>query len=180
MLTIPPLIMVVPVKRSEITTFFKRYGPMVYRRAFQILGHSGDAEEAMQEVFIRALKGIEAFDGRSQVSTWLYRITTNFCLNTLRNRKRRQELFEEQVSCQLPSSQRAKNHEESLLVRRLMQDAPDPQWATAAAYIYMDGMTHHEASKALGVSRRTIGNLLDRFHAWAAAQLAPTEGLPDT
>jgi RNA polymerase sigma-70 factor (ECF subfamily) len=180
MITIPPLRMAVRVKKSEITTFFKRYGPMVYRRAFQILGHPGDAEEAMQEVFIRALKGIETFDGRSQVSTWLYRITTNFCLNTLRNRKRRQELFDEQLSGQLPTSQRAKNHEESLMVRRLMQEAPDPQWATAAAYIYMDGMTHQEASKALGVSRRTVGNLLDRFHSWAAEQLTSPKELPDT
>ena len=56
---------------------FMTHGPAVYRRALRLLGNHADAEEAMQEVFIRALRGAIGFDGQSQLSTWLYRITTN-------------------------------------------------------------------------------------------------------
>ena len=159
------------MKRSEIAEFFKRYGPMVYRRARQILGKESDAEEAMQEVFIRALKGAEAFDGRSQISTWLYRITTNYCLNVLRNRKRRRELYEERVSGTLPTAAQARRPEALIVVRRLLEDVPDPAWATAVSYVIMDGMSQEEAAEHLGVSRRTVGNLIDRFTQWAQERL---------
>ena len=160
------------MKRSEIAEFFKRYGPMVYRRARQILGAEAEAEEAMQEVFIRALKGAESFDGRSQISTWLYRITTNYCLNVLRNRKRRRELFEERISGSLPTAAQARQPESLIVVRRLLEDVPDPAWASAVSYVIMDGMSHDEAAGHLGVSRRTVGNLIDRFTQWAQERLA--------
>ena len=56
-----------------IAEFFERYGPMVYRRALNMMGNPADAEEVTQEVFIRALKGLEKFKGESKASTWLYK-----------------------------------------------------------------------------------------------------------
>mgnify|MGYP002039627392 CR=1 FL=1 len=66
-------------------SLFRDYGPLVHRRALRILGNSADAEEATQEIFIRVINGIERFDGRSQLSTWLFQITTNLCLNRIRD-----------------------------------------------------------------------------------------------
>ena len=160
------------MKRAEIAGFFKRYGPMVFRRARQILGHERDAEEALQEVFIRALKGAEKFDGRSQVSTWLYRITTNYCLNILRNKKRRRELYDERVSGSMETFTQPSQPEDVIVVRRLLSEAPEPDWATAVSYVVLDGMSHNEAAELLGVSRRTVGNLIDRFTQWAKTQIA--------
>ena len=152
----------------EVGALFDRYSPMVYRRAMRILGNHEDAEEATNEVFIRALKNSERFEDRSSVSTWLYSITTNYCLNKLRDRKRRQELWEQNVAPQAATST-STNPDKLMLVRRLIRDA-DPQQATAALHVHVDGMSHAEAAKVLGVSRRTIGNLLERFAAWARTQ----------
>jgi RNA polymerase sigma-70 factor (ECF subfamily) len=53
-----------------------------------------------------------------------------------------------------------------VLVRKLLAKA-DPDQARAALCVYVDGMSHAEASEILEVSRRTVGNLLDRFNTWA-------------
>lgn len=151
---------------------FHRHGPAVYRRALRLLGNPADAEEATQEIFIRVLRGAEDFRGQAQVTTWLYRITTNYCLNHLRDQRRRRQLFAEHVAEQDPVGPAAPASPSDLvLLRRLLSEASEEQ-AQVAIYVYLDGMTHDEVAEVLAVSRRTVGNQLARFHAWAERRLA--------
>jgi RNA polymerase sigma-70 factor (TIGR02960 family) len=56
---------------------------------YRILGSVQDAEDLLQETLLAAWRGLERFDGRSSLRTWLYRIATNRCLNALRDKGRR-------------------------------------------------------------------------------------------
>jgi RNA polymerase sigma-70 factor (ECF subfamily) len=155
--------------RGELESIFEKYGPMVFRRAKAILGNEDEAKDATQEVFIRAFLNAERFEHRSHVTTWLYRITTNVCLNWIRDAKRRRELNEEHFGgrewAAMPANDRF------VLARKLLAEAEE-EWALAAIYVHVDGMSHAEAAKLLGVSRRTIGNLLSRFERFAKGYLA--------
>src|SRR5260370_4871724 len=65
-----------------------------YRRELQvhcyrILGSAQDAEDALQETLLAAWQGLDGFQGRASVRTWLYRVATSRCLNALRSARRR-------------------------------------------------------------------------------------------
>jgi RNA polymerase sigma-70 factor (ECF subfamily) len=67
-----------------------RHGRAVYRLACRITGRPEDAEDVVQETFIRAFRQLDAFEARANVSTWLYRIAFNCAIDHLRARPRRQ------------------------------------------------------------------------------------------
>jgi len=74
--------------REAFGRLVKRHQRRVYAAALHILGNHSDADDATQEAFVRAYKGLSTFDGRADFFTWLYRITVNTALNALRSDKR--------------------------------------------------------------------------------------------
>lgn len=54
-----------------------------------MLGSAFEAEDAVQEAMIRGWRGLDRFEGRSALRSWMYRITTNVCLDLLKGRERR-------------------------------------------------------------------------------------------
>jgi RNA polymerase sigma-70 factor (ECF subfamily) len=70
----------------------RRYSPRVFRYAGKFFKQRSLVEEAAQEVFLKAFTELGSYEGRGSMEGWLTRITTNTCLNLLRNSKRRPEL----------------------------------------------------------------------------------------
>ena len=61
----------------------EQYRPAFTGHCYRMLGSVVDAEDAVQESLLRALRGMDRFAERSSMQTWLYRIATNVCLDTL-------------------------------------------------------------------------------------------------
>jgi RNA polymerase sigma-70 factor, ECF subfamily len=73
--------------RIEFARLVEAYSPNIYRLALKMLDNPQDAEDILQETFIKAFRNLDSFNGRSKVSTWLYRIATNEALMLIRRRK---------------------------------------------------------------------------------------------
>jgi RNA polymerase sigma-70 factor (ECF subfamily) len=73
--------------RAEFARMVDAYYGIVYRLAFRMLNNPQDAEDILQETFLKAYRHLKNFDGRSKISTWLYRIATNEALMFLRRKQ---------------------------------------------------------------------------------------------
>ena len=62
----------------------EQHSPQVFRLALRLMQNEADAEDVMQETFLNAFQAIDNFEGRSTISTWLFRITYNAAMNRLR------------------------------------------------------------------------------------------------
>lgn len=73
--------------RAEFARVVETYSPMIYRLGLKMLANQQDAEDMLQETFIKAYRHVGDFDGRSSLSTWIYRIATNEALMALRRKR---------------------------------------------------------------------------------------------
>ena len=121
----------------------------------------------VQEVFLRAVTHGAGFRGESSPLTWLYRISTNLCLNRLRDKK--QQLPIELFAQVLP--ERGAGPERMAQARQAaaaLLDGLDARTQAAVVYRYLDGMTQDEIAEVTGWSRRTLGKKLRAFEERAA------------
>jgi RNA polymerase sigma factor (sigma-70 family) len=158
---------------NEIGRLFQSHGPMVYGRARKLLGSHADAEEATQDIFVKIMTGTDRPSSSRELVLWLSRITTNYCLNIIRDSRRRREIAREKMPF---APDNVSSREPDLLVdaRALLAQATERE-AEAAIYVFIDGMTHKEAAMMLDVSTRTVGNLLARFTAAAQDAAVPAD-----
>lgn len=70
--------------RAEFASLVERYSDLIYRLAIKMLGNEQDAEDVLQETFLKAFRSIGSFQGNAHISTWLYRIATNEALMLIR------------------------------------------------------------------------------------------------
>ncbi len=122
--------------QAALETVFKLHSVKLYNVALRILGEPADTEEVIQDVFWTVYRKAKLFQGNSQLSTWLYRLTVNAALGKIRRRKKSQELDYEEF---LPKFQTDGHH----LVR------PVVDWSDSLDEKYSKQELHELLSKAL-------------------------------
>lgn len=149
---------------------YRVYGPLVLRRARAMLADEQAARDAAHDVFVKVLGSFSEFRNEASPVTWLYRATTNHCLNVLRAKLRRPEVQqqEEHDALALESLSVADRLTLSTVLARVPEHLRE-----IAVYYYLDQMSHEEIAGLMGLSRRTVGNRLVEFHT--AARFAAGE-----
>lgn len=143
----------------DVGELYARHASLVLRRALRFFPRE-EAEEVVHEVFLKVIERIDGFRGDASPSTWLYRLTTNHCLNRLRDRGRRAELWREHGGTLWMRQAGADEQEAATFLRQFWGEL-DPDLVQIGVYYFLDGMTHAEIARVTGVSRRTIGNRLE-------------------
>ncbi|MHB8874852.1 MAG: RNA polymerase sigma factor [Myxococcaceae bacterium] len=149
-----------PSQDAQVKQLYERFGPSIYSRCRRLLRDSVAAEDATQEVFLRVMRHLDRVPKDGTAMAWVSRISTNYCLNVLRDGQRHAEPVEH-----LPE-QGGDDFEQELVTRnwaeRLMGETPDVLRLPAQLY-HLKGMEQAKVAKALGVSRRTVIYRLGEF-----------------
>src|SRR5712675_2302876 len=75
-------------EREAYRVLVERHSAYVYRVAYRMTGNSHDAEEVVQEAFLRAYQKLRQFASRANFGTWVYRITANYAIDRMRQRRK--------------------------------------------------------------------------------------------
>jgi len=145
---------------SAVDQLYRAYGPAVLRRARAILRDEEQAKDVLQEAFIQAIEAGAAFRGDASPMTWMYRITTNLCLNRIRDQGRRSRLLAENPTADVASH--GALPDDRLTLASILRRVPE-HLREIAVYSYVDRMSHDEIAVIVGTSRRTVGNRLEEF-----------------
>lgn len=141
----------------------------VYNLALRMLGNPQDAMDAAQEAFFRAFRALPSFRGDSKFSVWLYRLTSNVCLDILRKRSRAPEisLTDEEAAVMdipdgrfCPQTELEKKELRQSLRRGLLGLAPDFREALVLREI--GGMSYEEIARATGLEPGTVKSRIFR------------------
>ncbi|HET8953852.1 MAG TPA: sigma-70 family RNA polymerase sigma factor [Solirubrobacteraceae bacterium] len=125
-----------PISEDAFRELAEPYRRELQLHCYRILGSVQDAEDMVQETLLAAWRGIDAFEGRASVRSWLYRIATNRCLNGLRARSRRPREV------------------------HVMGDAPEPTrrtepvWLEPYPDVLLEGIPDHAAGPAARLEAR--------------------------
>ena len=151
----------------------------VYNLALRMLGNAEDALDASQEAFFRAYRALASFRGDSKFSVWLYRLTSNVCLDMLRKAGRFQQtsLTGEDEEEELPIPDSRFDPQEALEraeVRRAVQEGLqklDPLFREALVLRDVNGLSYEEIAQALDLEPGTVKSRIFRARRRLAALL---------
>lgn len=148
---------------ANLPTLYARYGLLLERRCARIVG-TADARDAAHDAFLQALAPLAKLDREEERVALLYRISTNVCLNLLRNRQRRGARWLADVSSLRPEAHEAAAQSDARLdVHALLERAGDDTTRSLVLFVLLDGMSQGEAAELLGISRATANSKLMRF-----------------
>jgi RNA polymerase sigma-70 factor (ECF subfamily) len=149
----------------------RRYHPKVYQLCYGMLGAADRADDAAQEAFIKAFTRLSQFRGESAFSTWLYRLTSNHCLDVLRARTRHKtdswdQLLETQgerieALLQAPTPPEGISDELKETIHTLLAELK-PEYRAILTLREMQGLTYEEMARVLDTSLDSVKARLKR------------------
>jgi RNA polymerase sigma-70 factor (ECF subfamily) len=160
--------------RAEFARLVEAYSGVIYRLGMRMLGDPQDAEDVLQETFIKAFRHLGGFDGRSNLSTWLYRIATNEALMMIRRRKHPSVSIDEPVEteteteepvqivdwCCMPETEMMSSEARAYMDKAVDQLSP----TLRAVFLLRDieGLSTEETSQVLDLSEAAVKTRLSR------------------
>ena len=173
--------LLVRCRRKEPGAFeelYRQHAGRLYNLAFRMLGNPTDAEDVLQEIFLLAYRKLDSFKGESALSTWLYRLAMNHCLDQLRSKAAKMGQATESLDDEEgPGMQVARTLPETIVSRldleRAIADLPE---GCRAAFLLHDveGFEHQEIAQILGIATGTSKSQVHKARLKIRTYLART------
>jgi RNA polymerase sigma-70 factor (ECF subfamily) len=183
------LIMTKNGDRRAFNNIVKKYQQPIYNYCYRMLQNRNEAEDAAQEVFLRAYTRLDTYDDRHKFSTWLFSIASHYCIDRLRSRRFQLVSWDDLAPWHLFPGQDAPQPESALLEAeaargvRILLDALPPDYRTVIILKYWYTMSYQEIAQTLETTVSAVKSKLFRARKIMAAQIAAAQAVaarPDT
>ena len=151
--------------QAALAELIRRHQGRLYQVAYRLLQDPLEAEDALQEVFLKVYEHAHRFEPQATVSAWLHRITANHCLNLLR-RRRPQESLDQEGGPNPPDPGASpleilEEHDLNRQLEELLNSLPENQ-RRALVLKRFAGLSYQEIGAELGLSPQAVDGLLKR------------------
>ncbi|AGA56568.1 RNA polymerase sigma factor, sigma-70 family [Thermobacillus composti KWC4] len=158
------------------------YQDKLYHMAFRMLGSRQEAEDVVQEAFLRVYRNLDRYDEGMKFSTWIYRIATNLCIDRLRKRKATYSLDAESTEHEgldgyavIPSDDRTPESEMLLSeTQRIVRQAIDTlpaKYKSVMVLRYLHGLSLQEIGEVLDMPVTTVKTRVHRGREYLRKKL---------
>ncbi|HYL76576.1 MAG TPA: sigma-70 family RNA polymerase sigma factor [Bryobacteraceae bacterium] len=165
----------------------EQHSRAIFRLAFRMTGNEQDAEDVVQETFLRAYKQLDRYEARSSFSTWLYRIASNYSLDLMRMRKRHESRREhgtdedqrdilQSIPLDTPGPDRLMYGEEVKEKVNAAMNELSAQERTAFVLRHFEGLSIEEIGEALGTGANATKHSIFRAVQKLRRSLEPLVG----
>lgn len=181
---------VAKVRRGDREAFrglVERHSRALFLLGYRMTGNTQDAEEVVQETFLRAYRRLNGFESRSSFKTWVYRIATNVSLDLIHRRQRseqvplydpeREEAPELLLASEAPDPERMALSEEAGRRLAMAMHHLTPVERAALVLRHFEGMPLEEIGRLLGLKRESAKNSVFRAVKKIRQLLEPVAGL---
>ena len=167
---------------KSLAELVKKYEKTVYSFAFKVCRNPEKAQNIMQETFMSMVKSLKQFDGKSKLSTWLYRITVNHCLMEYRKRKREFVSFDDDDALISESSIADWDSIPSLSIenkelKKVLDEAIQklsPEYRIVFLLRDVEGLSTEETGKITELSVPAVKSRLHRARAFLRKEISQT------
>lgn len=149
---------------ARIGELFSAHSAMVLRVCVRYVGDRAQAEDLLQEIFLKVDRSLAGFEGGSAMGTWIYRIAVNACLDHLRGRRRRHEVPLQDLDALVVHNAVSGGDRELARIdlERILGEA-QPEMREFLFLTRLEGLTYQEASMVTGRSAEAIAQAVSRF-----------------
>lgn len=173
--------------RRAFAELVELYKDKLYHLAYRMLNQSHEAEDVVQETFLRVYTNLHRYDETQKFSTWIYRIATNLCIDRLRKRKANYSLDAEMPDGEgadwyslLPSDQATPESEVVLSemqghIRAAIETLPE-KYKSVVILRYLHDMSLQEIGDVLGMPVTTVKTRVHRGREFLRKKLEPEYG----
>ena len=164
--------------RAAFQLLFEAYKDRVYSIALHFTANESAALDVSQQVFLKLFTAIKGFREDSQLTTWLYRIVANACMDERRSRKRFIPLEQEGHPRMVARGLQEDNFRRNQLAASVRSaiSGLSPKLRLPVLLKYIEGLSYEEIAESLGVSMGTVASRLNRGHKILAQKLAHLRG----
>jgi len=156
--------------RDAFAELVARHRDRVYAVTLRLTRNPADAEDALQETFISAFRGLDRFGGRAQVSTWLYRIAVNASYDTIARRRPELSLDADTLAEPAAPHDGFERDAQRRALEQALGELPD-DFREAVVLCDIAGLGAGEAAEVLGVPTGTVKSRVFRARAQLAERL---------